>query len=1162
MKKILLYLLLLIPVLSFGQALKQSSKTPASGTNAGNQWFQYYSIGTPSDGYMFFPYGTNLSPNRAGGWLPGMGGINWADSSFRAVDPFGHLVSIGKGGSGNGAIYFKITDFSGLGTQVSPIGINPIFLPLNFPSDQTVNTHLHNLTFKNLPNIAHVDSILVLGDNGLVGRAVDNPASSANQIISGLNFRLFTDTTLSVSAGIWRINNHLYSRITDTIVAISKRDSFLYRYDAIYADTLGRIGTVVGVLSADPVIPSIPDNTLFIGSVLITPSGPTLQPVNAYLPLNIINDTNLFSSHSLAFNFTGGTGSMTWNLQHGFGGSFIYMSPFQGVRVAIDDWNDNGIGGQSKWDTTRNHQSYVEPGGGIDGLDMGIANSRAGGIEVQTPTTKTMFAKDSLNKAAIYANPFAFTPLYVVKHEIDSVKGTIPAARTIYRYDDTLTSDRLVTSHTHTLQIGDTTQNNYSVLTIQPQYNAISLTASAVNTYTSTVFATGTEAQVSSNDTSSNVTYFATHATLAEIQAQTIAGAMYNFRLSTAGGGVAGFTDNLNHRGIEYSHINFANFLDSTLVPKKYVVDYVASHSGTGTVTAVSIASANGISGSSSGGATPALTIALGAITPTSTNGVSAATMAFNDATSSIQTQLNAHTTNIALKANIASPTFTGTVTIPSGGIFGTPTSMTATNVTGLPTTALTGALQAAQFPALTGDITTVAGALATTLKNTGTAGTYGQVTTDAQGRVTSGTVINPVANGGTSFATYAVGDILYASGTGALSKLNIGGANTVLHGGTTPSYSAIVNADITNSTIDLTTKVTGLLPNANLANSTISSIALGGTLGALTATDATLTFSGSYTGATARTVGINLSTANTWLANITAPTYLASGSTAFSSSGTTATSNMSIYGTGALGLTNSSLLIGTASQVRFRAFMNGQSSTAISAGDSYIDFGIGKSPITMPSSGVTDWLAVSGALGFGTITNASAIPINNTAVGYFGAASSAGTNNYSGYFGGVIRADFGSDATGDIWYRNSANGGSMTRLGIGATGQFLGVTSGVPAWQTGSLTQATADLTAQTAAGNVTAFTVGASTATFNVSSYINVTAVAVDVIQGQITYTDENNTSQTISLQSLSAIGNSTYNPVTIRAKNATVITVKTNLTTGAGSITFDTGARITQL
>lgn len=122
--------------------------------------------------------------------------------------------------------------------------------------------------------------------------------------------------------------------------------------------------------------------------------------------------------------------------------------------------------------------------------------------------------------------------------------------------------------------------------------------------------------------------------------------------------------------------------------------------------------------------------------------------------------------------------------------------------------------------------------------------------------------------------------------------------------------------------------------------------------------------------------------------------------------------------------------------------------------------------------------------------------------------------------------------------------------------------TTGAASFTNVASTQATADLTAQTSAGNVATFTVGASTATFNVSTYINVTAVSVDVIQGQITYTDENNASQTISLSNISAIGNSTYSPVTIRAKNATVITVKTNLTTGAGTITFDTGARIQQL
>jgi len=49
---------------------------------------------------------------------------------------------------------------------------------------------------------------------------------------------------------------------------------------------------------------------------------------------------------------------------------------------------------------------------------------------------------------------------------------------------------------------------------------------------------------------------------------------------------------------------------------------------GAGTVTAVSVATANGVSGSSSGGATPALTIALGAITPTTVNALTLASAA------------------------------------------------------------------------------------------------------------------------------------------------------------------------------------------------------------------------------------------------------------------------------------------------------------------------------------------------------------------------------------------------------------------------------------------------------------------------------------------------------------------------------------------------------
>ncbi len=47
----------------------------------------------------------------------------------------------------------------------------------------------------------------------------------------------------------------------------------------------------------------------------------------------------------------------------------------------------------------------------------------------------------------------------------------------------------------------------------------------------------------------------------------------------------------------------------------------------------------------------------------------------------------------------------------------------------------------------------------------------------------------------------------------------------------------------------------------------------------------------------------------------------------------------------------------------------------------------------------------------------------------------------------GPVKMDLGSDATGDIFYRNSS--GQFTRLGIGSSGKVLTVTSGLPSWET-----------------------------------------------------------------------------------------------------------------
>ncbi|MEK2645833.1 beta strand repeat-containing protein [Bdellovibrio sp. BCCA] len=79
--------------------------------------------------------------------------------------------------------------------------------------------------------------------------------------------------------------------------------------------------------------------------------------------------------------------------------------------------------------------------------------------------------------------------------------------------------------------------------------------------------------------------------------------------------------------------------------------------------------------------------------------------------------------------------------------------SLATKNAVDLGTADATGTLAAARMPALTGDVTSTAGSLTTTLANSGvTAGTYSKVTVDTKGRVTTGTNI------GSSDVTTALG--------------------------------------------------------------------------------------------------------------------------------------------------------------------------------------------------------------------------------------------------------------------------------------------------------------------------------------------------------------------------------------------------------------------
>jgi hypothetical protein len=130
---------------------------------------------------------------------------------------------------------------------------------------------------------------------------------------------------------------------------------------------------------------------------------------------------------------------------------------------------------------------------------------------------------------------------------------------------------------------------------------------------------------------------------------------------------------------------------------------------------------------------------------------------------------------------------------VTNGGALGTPTSGSAANLTGLPTTSLTGALQAAQEPAHTGDVTNTAGSLALSIANNAVtlAKLATQATNTVLGNATSGSAV-PTALSVPSCST-AASALIWTTNTGfgcnvisATATSMTVGTTTVLSGATT----------------------------------------------------------------------------------------------------------------------------------------------------------------------------------------------------------------------------------------------------------------------------------------------------------------------------------------------------------------------------------------
>ncbi len=176
--------------------------------------------------------------------------------------------------------------------------------------------------------------------------------------------------------------------------------------------------------------------------------------------------------------------------------------------------------------------------------------------------------------------------------------------------------------------------------------------------------------------------------------------------------------------------------------------------------------------------------------------------------------------------------------------------------------------------------------------------------------------------------------------------------------------------------------------------------------------------------------------------------------------------------------------------------------------------------------------------------------------------------------------SSFNISGTGKATVLNATNStdnqlviGNVTGTGSATLGYADANTANVlqqlqPVAGTYPISSAGQDITAQSAVGNIATYTTTAI-GSYRIGGYVAITAIATDVLQLEVTWTDENSTSQTqlfyplgLTSSNLSTTGFYAFPTCDIRVKTGTVITVKTILAVGAGSVTFDAGATIMSL
>lgn len=391
-------------------------------------------------------------------------------------------------------IYFRTSSLLGSGTAGTPYypnagnGLSPgdvtdgVVLGGSLDRNTNITTGAYALTVTGALRLTGAPvlatDVVRLSDLELVDKVLSGMATTV------------TGTTATTAAGTYRISNIVYTLSGPANTTIPAQDASLSQFSVIYADNAGTLHAVNGALAANPVVPSIPNGTVLVSTILITPTSITNQPpgvsannglsiINGYTQLGgtLLHPTTINYAQSIPFSIIDSTAGGGLTLNGGSTGTTILTSNAGATNTTLSM-------SSSSYSLVANSS----------GNAIGISSSSLSGMTITDQifnvgmSGASLFPINSNNQYAQYGN-IELTDA-ILSGMVTTTSGTT-ATTTAGTYRINNITYTLASSTNTTIPVQDATLSRYSII-----YGTTSSTLGIVN---GTLSATPTEPVIPAN---------------------------------------------------------------------------------------------------------------------------------------------------------------------------------------------------------------------------------------------------------------------------------------------------------------------------------------------------------------------------------------------------------------------------------------------------------------------------------------------------------------------------------------------------------------------------------------------------------------------------------------------------------------------------------------